>query len=262
MMRKNTRKTTTFLFLMLGILVLILGNLFPSQRRAFFFFFFTPAQKTIWQAGESLSNLLSFSSLAKLREENKALWFENQSLKAEIAELKDFAKENERLKEALDGGLKKEFSLLPVRAIALSSFEDVLFLDKGTRDGVKKGMPIISSQKVLYGFVEETFEHSSRARLISHPESSVIVIVAEDRTSAVLKGKGERNAILDLIPRDAKLKDGDLILTSPQENYPKGLLVGLVGKDIATDIEPFLQRQVQLFFKEAEFRHLFVITDF
>lgn len=261
-MFKKSPKSNVFLLILLIILILILGNLFPSQRRAFLFFFSAPIQKMLWQAGERISEVLRFSPSAKLREENKALWLENQSLKAEVLALKGFEEENKKIKEALETGLQKEFSLVPVHAIGLAPFEDVLFLDKGTRDSLARGMPVISSQKVLYGFIEEVFERSSRIRLLSHRESSVIVYIAEDGVSGVVKGQGGGAAILDLIPRGVNIKEGSLILSAPQETYPRGLLVGLVGKGLASDREPFLQTQAQLFFEEMGFRSLFVITDF
>lgn len=261
MAQRRSRNITLLFLLLCGIVLLILGNIFPSQRRAFFSFVFSPLQKLFWQAGEELSLRLS-SPAEKLRGENNALWLENQSLRAEIERLKLLEEENKSLREAWEGGLRKEFSLLPVRAIAVSSFEDILFLDGGARDGIEKGMPVISSQKVLYGFVGEVFERSSRVRLLSHRESRVVVSVAEKKVSGTVRGLGRGEVVLDFIPREAELQEGSLILTAHQEEYPEGLLVGLVQKALARDVEPFLQFSIQPFFEKAGFLHLFVVKDF
>lgn len=261
-MRRASQTTTLFFFVLAALFIFILGNVFPSQRRAIFFFFSAPLQKTFWQAGERISQALRFFPPAKLQEEKQALWLENQALRAEVLRLKEFEEENKKLKEAFDGGLQKEFSLLPVRAIGTVPFEDVLFLDMGARDGIKKGMAVISSQKVLYGFVEEAFGHSARVALLSRKESSLIVRIAEDNISGVVRGQGGGRAILDLVPREAELREGGLLVTAQQENYPAGLLVGLVQKTIQRDVEPFLQAHIQLFFEKAGFLQLFVIRDF
>lgn len=261
MMRRKSHRILFFFLLACGILLLVLGNIFAFQRREFFFFVSSPVQKIFWRAGEWLSNELRPSSV-KRNEENTVLWLDNQALRAEIARLKALEEENKNMKEAWEEGLQKDFSLLPVRAMGISSFEDVLFLEAGAKDGIKKGMPVVSSQKVLYGFVEEVFGRSSRVRLLSHQESSVVVSVAEKNVLGIARGLRGGKVILDLIPRETELQEGDLILTAPQEDYPEGLLVGLVQKIVMLDAGPFLQAKIQLFFKKAGFLQLFVIKDF
>jgi rod shape-determining protein MreC len=266
-MRMNTQKRKPLLLVALvGIIfILVLGNVFSSQRRAIFFSLSVPLQKIVWQMGEIFSRKFHWSPSETLKEENRALWIENQSLKAKIIELQKLEEENNQLKEAFGMKAEKNFSLLPIHAIGISPFEDTLFIDQGIREGVKKGMPVISSQAVLYGFVEEVFEQSSRVRLLSHPESSLVVTIAESGVSGIVKGKGNGNAILDFVPRGTDLKEGSLVLTSFQENYPNGLLVGLTGQMLASDIEPFLQSRIQFFFEKANLykeKELFLLKDF
>lgn len=268
------------------LLVLLLGNLFEEQLKGLFYWFSEPLQKSLWQAGYRIDKILSRLFKADLAQENELLSRENQRLWYELSRLYALEEENETLRKALGLEIGKEFRLLLAEVFSGSISNDVLLLNKGIGDGVKEGMPVISEEKVLYGFIKEVHNNYSVLRLLSNPESEVNVALIPHSFSTAfsnsplntegfkkgagltdggiegeVRGKGGR-AILDLIPRTADLKGGELIVTkSFAGKYPQGLLVGFVGETEGDDLSPFRKANVELFSSPVP-QKLFIIVDF
>ncbi len=241
-----------------------LANIFSTQVRSFFYSASKPIQEVLWEKGRDLS-FVSFSSREnELRSEIENLKIANGGLKADILRLKENREETETVREAVNTGLKAQFRITPARATAFFWEEDTLILNLGEKDGIKKGMAVVSAQKILYGFVGEVFYRSSRLTLLSERGTSLPVKIAgedEESLSGLLKGGGGGKAFLELIPRERELKEGELILSAAVGNYPEGLLVGLADKLISGDTEPFQRAEVELFAKPRDFEYLFIILN-
>lgn len=101
-------------------------------------------------------------------------------------------------------------------------------LNRGERDGVRPGQPVLGTGATLLGIVTETDTTRSRVRLITDREAALAVLVQSSRTPGSLVGTGD-GLRLDFIPLDAPLTEGDVILTSALGGLlPPGLLVGRV----------------------------------
>lgn len=240
-----------WLFILIPLLILLIaGNLFKNESRNVFYSFSGPIQKF----------LREFSGISRSNQEIEEIRSENLRLLEEVAELGELRRENETLRQALALGLDKDFTL-SMAEVSGGFSKDVLLLDKGEKDGVKKAMPVISQDKVLYGFVGEVYRNYSTVLLLSHPESSVNVRITNGDIDGEVRGEGG-SAVLDLIPQDADLKEGELIVTrSFAGKYPERLLVGFVGEVRASDVSPFKTAKVKLFSASIP-EKLFIITDF
>ena len=83
--------------------------------------------------------------------------------------------------------------------------------------------------------------------------------LAED-ISGLVKGKGNFQLFLDLVPKEKEIKEGDLIITSSLGGvFPKGLLVGQIQKIKKSDIEPFQQAEIKPAFEIKELEAVFII---
>ncbi|MFH1894783.1 MAG: rod shape-determining protein MreC, partial [Patescibacteria group bacterium] len=77
------------------------------------------------------------------------------------------------------------------------------------------------------------------------------------------KGQGALGAILDLVPREFEIKEGDSVLTSALGGvFPGGILVGKISKVEKNDVESFQKAQVQPSFDIKELEDVFIIVNF
>lgn len=182
----------------------------------------------------------------KLLEENKNLKNENENLQTKLDELKEVNHENEILKEEL-GFIKenKEEGIIPAQIIGRSptGFSQNLKINKGRKDGVKKGETVVS-HGYLIGTVSEVTENFCEVFLITNANSLIPVILQESRGTGLLKG-GLRGLMMQEIPLDNKTKVGEVILTSGLGgDLPAGVPVGSVEKIISQESEIFQEVSV------------------
>ena len=206
--------------LKIGIIVVLLIAFFVVLNltaiskgiKNFFYLISSPIQKTLWRLSNNLSDFLeAISNINKLKKETEETRLQNQELLKELVTLKEIREENKILREALDLGLEKEFKLQIAQVISKDISEDSLIIDKGSKEGIEEGLPVISQQKVLWGRISEVYPNFSRVMLISNKESSFDAkIVNEEEIQGVVKGKGNLKIIFDLIPQEKEIEEGNL----------------------------------------------------
>ena len=255
-----------YVYLLLLVAVFFAFNLtgFSKSIKNFFYAFSSPIQKTFWTAGIGFSNF--FGSIFAgnfLKEENGFLYLKIQELTGEIAGLKELKKENEDLREALGVGMAEEFHLMFCSIVNKDISQDSILVNKGAKDGVLKGLPVITSQKIVLGKIGEVYDNFSEVILVSNEKSSFDAKVSDKGISGVVKGKGSSSAYLDLIPKDKEVLVGDAVITSALGgNFPKGLLIGTIKEVNKSDVEAFQTADVGLAFDIKYLDNLFIITDF
>jgi len=248
------------------IILLVVFNLtgFSKSIRSLFFSISWPIQKSFWGIGDSISNF--FGSIS----EGERVWLENEELKLKIQELtaenvalSNLKEENESLRGALDLGLKKEFELSFAEIISKDVSQDFILIDKGSKDGIEKGMPVITWQKALVGRVYEVYNGFSKVILISSKESSFDAQISGQDISGVVKGKGNLSLYLDFVPKEEEVKKDDIVVTtSLGELFPSGILVGKISDIKKSDLEPFQEDNISPAFDLKETRDVFVITNY
>jgi rod shape-determining protein MreC len=146
--------------------------------------------------------------------------------------------ENERLTKAL--GLKNElpYKVLIAKVMARSpdSWSSHVVVDKGLRQGVKRGMPV-GTYAGLVGRVIDVAATSSRVMLINDPNFRVSAIVQRSRQEGLVSGTLGSYLIMRYLSDDADIQAGDLVITSGLSSfYPKGLFIGTIretGKEFS-----------------------------
>jgi len=175
--------------------------------------------------------------LVRVRERNLALQkelslaqMENQSLRAQVGE-------TERLRSLLNFRETLGRHALPARIIGwdLSSYAQTITINKGSRDGIRAGQPVLCSQGVIGQVVDEPGRPLARDRasvlLITDPTSRVSVVVERSRDRAILQGVGRADRLLLLYLFDARLAPGDVINTSGLGGiFPPGFKAGTISK--------------------------------
>ncbi len=163
---------------------------------------------------------------------------DNQRLKEQLARLKQ---ENLRLQETAlaQDRLKKLLQLkteLPEPSLAAevvgsgpAPFLQSFYVNKGKKDGVVRGMPVLIPQGVA-GRVERTSGHYALVTLIYDPGFAVDCLIQRSRVRGVLTGiAGENRCKIKYINRADDVRPGDLVLTSGLDGlFPKGMSLGRV----------------------------------
>ena len=94
---------------------------------------------------------------------------------------------------------------------------------------IKAGMPVIVSQGILIGKVEEVYANMARVVLLTDSESIINVRDLETEAKGVVRGKFGLGLVLEMVSQDDALSAGDPIITSGLGgDFPKGLLVGKI----------------------------------
>ncbi len=263
---KTIFSSKIFLILFLIIIVFIILNLtgFSKEVRNFFYFISAPIQKTFWQTGMKTSEFFGAIWKTKiLTEENEVLRRKIQELLTENVRLKELKEENEFLREALNIGLEKDFQLILSKAISKDISQDSLLIDKGLKDGVSKGLPVITNQKILLGKIEKVYQDFSEVILTSNKDISFDAKISDKEIYGVVKGKGSSKIYLDLIPKDKEILKGDLVVTTAMGGiFPEGLLVGTIKEVKKSDVEPWQRAEIEAGFTLQNINDLFIIVKF
>ena len=185
-----------------------------------------------------------YVGLRRAREENESMRAEFDRLKLRNAELESRAKEADRLEALLNfRNAHPEASLLAATVIGASpdSASLVMYLNRGSRDGIRRDMGVITPDGVV-GKIMAVYPDTSLVLLMSDKESGVGALLADTRTQGPVKGTGEPQVRLDYISNDEKVTIGEAVMTSGQDRiFPKDLPVGTVVEATPDKNSPFMK---------------------
>lgn len=218
-----------------GIIVLIGINLgFSKPFSDFSSSVSVPVFRKVDTIASSISSFhYALLNLGKLRKENVILQQENEKLIAENTKLKELEVENQLLREQLDLKQDKNFILVPAEIIGKepTNFIQQLIIDKGSKNQIKKGQPVVSSSGLLVGQVIEVTPNTARVLIITDKDMVIPAKVQTSRTDCIVKGQGLGYGLsMEYIPQDEIIKKNDIVITSGLgEIFPKGLFIGVVN---------------------------------
>jgi len=226
---------------LLVLIVFLLGGVFLSFQRErfekagilydFALLVSTPPQRAIHWVVKNTEDLFHrYVYLLAVQEENERLKRQVEELLQERERLKELAASADRLRKLLR--LQKHLGWKSVAAEVIGRspypYMRTLIIDKGTVDGVKKGMAVVTSEGVV-GHVIEARRSSAIVLLITDRNSSVSVLLRSSRLRGIVDGRGDGLCSLKYLPVREDIREGDEVVTSGMDGvYPKGLLVGRV----------------------------------
>lgn len=192
--------------------------------------------------------------LVDTRQRNLKLEKENRELRSSLRQVEEIRLQNERLRHLLSFVDEIDRPALPAQVIGedASDWARTVIVDKGSRAGLRDGLPVVSAEGVV-GQVIKTAPNSARVLLITDASSAVAALVQRTRTRGVAHGLGG-NLSLDYALRSADIVEGDLLVTSGMGGiFPKGLTLGWV-KQVKKDQFGLFQEVVVT--PAADFSHL------
>ena len=186
--------------------------------------------------------------IASLRQRNSELEAEVSELQAQVIQLQQDVGETEILAALVDfsrANPENTYQAAAVIGFDLSPFLHYVIINRGSNDGILRGMPVVTDQG-LVGRVDAVIADAARIQLITDPASNVNVRLQNAQTEASLIGSVTGDVTLDLIPQDVNIEAGDLVLTSGLGGgYPPDLIVGQVINIRTRDFDLFHLATVQ-----------------
>ncbi len=164
-----------------------------------------------------------------------SIYNENELLKSEVEALRNknfnvefLTNENKKLQQIVESEVSENENAILAKVLLdkKSPFLKSIIVNKGSKSGVKKGMPVIE-QSYLVGRVVETNFFSSRILLLNDLNSRIPVVVEGSNAQAILMGTGENFPILEYLPEFFKPNQNETVFTSGKDGiFPAGLPVG------------------------------------
>lgn len=184
----------------------------------------------------------SLASRGALLSENESLTQRNLLLRAQLAKYEALEAENMRLRELLESSLKvgERVLVADLIAVELDSASRQVMLNKGSRDGVYIGQPIVDADGIM-GQVVHVGPFTSTGMLITDLSHALPVQVNRSGVRAIAMGTGVSDTLeLAYVPTNADVKQGDLIVSSGVGGrFPAGYPVGAIDLVEFDPGEPF-----------------------
>jgi rod shape-determining protein MreC len=173
-----------------------------------------------------------YTSVVGFNSENQRLKKRIQELEIERSKLLEAAATNQNLKQLLDlkTGLSSRSVTASIFGQSATGWFQTCLLDKGTADGVHKGMAVVSPMGIL-GQVVSATSRTSKVLLMTDPSSGVDALVQRTRARGIVSGSLENGPIMKYVKRSEDIQERDTLITSGADGiFPKGLLLGTVTK--------------------------------
>jgi rod shape-determining protein MreC len=202
-----------------------------------------------------------------LRQRNAELEEQLALIQGEVIQLREIASDYQRLANLLEYTSNRddqEFITADVIGVDQQSSVRSLFINKGTRDGVAVGMPVVT-QLGLVGRVFNVSANTAQIQLISDQNSSVSARLQTTRAEGSVQGRGllTGNLRMTFIPLDAEIIEGDLVVTSGLGgNFPPDIVLGQVTSIRSFEFELFQEAEVRSLIDFTTLEFVLVVTNF
>ena len=191
-----------------------------------------------------------YIDLIHVRKQNQDLEKTIGRLRLEQAALLEDARQGQRLQALL--GFQQNYIYATLAAQAYGSGgsdrSHVFYIDKGSHDGLKPDMAVITADGIV-GKVRDVFGRTSQVLAVNDTTSGAGVILETTRIRGILKGNVAGELEVVGIVADQRIHPGENVLTAGGDLiFPRGLPVGVVDKVVR---DPDQDGQVDVIVKPA-----------
>lgn len=165
-------------------------------------------------------------------EENRILRAQLETLRAHEKTHQDLYQQNLRLRRLMEFKERSAWSAVSAEVIGreMGPWARNLLVDKGSREGVREGMAVITPTG-LVGRVSEVGLSSSRVVLMTDPHFRVTGTLLKSRISGLVSGGSGGELTLTYLPLDLELQPGEPVLTAGGRSFcPDGIPIGVIRK--------------------------------
>jgi rod shape-determining protein MreC len=191
---------------------------------------------------------LQLTSRADLISENERLRAEALLAKRKLQKLAALTEQNVRLRELLNSSELLDERVLVAELIGVdpNAFSQRILIDKGERDGVFLGQPVLDATGLM-GQVVEVMPFTSRVLLITNVSHSLPVQVNRNGLRAIASGTGNSDWLeLRHVSDTADIRVDDIVVSSGLgQRFPAGYPVGRVTHVNQDSSQPFAEVRVE-----------------
>ncbi len=185
---------------------------------------------------------------------------------SELVELREVANDYQRLSELVNYTSQtqnQEFLAADVISNADSNAPlQTISINKGTRDGISIGMPVLT-QLGLVGRISDVTANASRVLLITDASSAISGRLQTTRDEGSIVGQASTDLRMEFIPLNARVQEGDIVITSGLGgNLPAGIAIGQITSVQQREFELFQNAVVRSLNNFATLETVLVITNF
>lgn len=190
---------------------------------------------------------LQLTSRADLIAENERLRAEALLARHKLQKLAALTEQNVRLRELLNSSELLDERVLVAELIGIdpNPFSQRIMIDRGERDGVFLGQPVLDATGLM-GQVVEVLPFTSRVLLITDVSHSLPVQVNRNGLRAIASGTGNSEWLeLRHVGDTADIREGDIVVSSGLgQRFPAGYPVGRVMHVNRDSSQPFAEVRV------------------
>lgn len=193
---------------------------------------FVPAEKGINSFGDGVSNLWrNYVDLRHVRVQNAELQSQLDRLRLEQVSLAEDAGQARRLQALLSFKEKFISETVAAQVIGTSGTEHshLLYIDKGSGDGIKPDMAVITPKGIV-GKIAKVFPGTSQVLEINDATAGAGVMLERSRLRGVLRGTASGIPEILHLMTDERVEVGEPVVSSGGDQiYPRGLPIGRVS---------------------------------
>ena len=175
--------------------------------------------------------------------------------------MEEIERENRRLRMVLGFDPPAGYSLLPAKVVSVvgGSVPIAAIINRGSVDTIAVDQPLINEQGLI-GRITNVADVYATVQLLTDPAHRVAVRVANSREMGIVKYRSGEGLILDNLPVQASVAEGDLIISSGLGGiYPPGLVVGRVKSVVRPEDEPFCEIRLTSAANFASLEEMFIL---
>lgn len=218
-----------FLFVLLEVVSFVLLFKYNSYQGSVWFSSANAVAGKVYDASSAVDQYFSLVDV------NRKLTERNVYLERELVRLTDtatVAAKDSTYMQRMQAGVLRKYKSVPARVVSnsLDKLNNFITIDKGTADGVGKDMGVACGLGVV-GIVYLAAEHYSVVIPVLNSKSNISCSIRGRGYFGYLHWYGDRpdEAYLDDVPRHARFRIGDIVVTSGYSSvFPPGMLVGKI----------------------------------
>jgi len=234
---KGKRLITLLSLLILLSLVLMTINIKRDQSPFFFesliVTIISPVQAVFTQTTSSIAGVFEhYFFIANSAVENKELRNQIDQLSQEKNELTEQLMQQGRIARLTpqDEPQAKNIMVATVIGRDATQWSRVVFIDKGTKQGVLENLAVMTNAGVI-GHIIQSTGTTSKVLLITDSRSAVDSLFQNSRVTGVVVGTGKNTVKMKYVPMNAEVAVGDPIISSGLGGtFPKGLRIGIISQ--------------------------------
>ena len=165
---------------------------------------------------------------------------ENNKLKNSISKSDYLELENSQLRKLIDEQAESQSDYVSARVMIdeQSPYLNSFVINIGSNKNIKNGMAVLHGKNFVGRIVDVNF-FSSRVLLITDLNSKIPVVIEPSGNHAILSGKGKNKPVLEYLPENNQVKEGDKVFTSGKEGiFSPGIPIGEVA-NLNNDVSLF-----------------------